>query len=269
MSRSWSNISVRLLAVLWLALGVVADASAVGHGMRKELLSMREVVMLDTLEINDSIVRVLARRIGMVDTSEISRLPMNEIEPTSTRGEMRREKIRQGWARLVPNQFTCQYAGSIGVVSAGIGWHYGKKAHWETDLLIGAVPRYHTGRVRVTFTVKQRYVPWHCRVGGRFVLQPLTAGAFLSTISGDDFWNHQPDRYPDNYYFFSTKVRAHVYAGQRICYRIPESRQLLHSSISLYYELSACDIYIMSKAVNKSYPWSKTLSLAFGLRFVL
>ncbi len=76
--------------------------------------------------------------------------------------EKRRERYMRRWMRLVPNQATLQYAGSIGLMSVGVGWHYGKNQHWETELLIGFVPRYHTESVHTTFTIKERYVPWHC-----------------------------------------------------------------------------------------------------------
>ena len=169
--------------------------------------------------------------------------------------------------RLIPSQATLQYAGSIGLMSVGMGWHYGKNDHWETDLLIGFVPRYHSESVHTTFTLKERYVPWHCRISRRWTLQPLTTGIFFNTISGDDFWKHLPDRYPKHYYGFSTKIRTHVFLGQRLRYNIPRNKRLLHQAVSVYYEISSCDLYIVSKATNKSYPWRQTLSLALGARW--
>ena len=90
-----------------------------------------------------------------------------------------------------------------------------------------------------------------------------------NTISGDDFWKTQPEKYPKKYYGFSTKVRTNIFLGQRFCYHIPKRNRLIHQSISAYYEISSCDLYIVSKATNKEYPWSQTLSLAFGLLFEL
>ena len=104
-------------------------------------------------------------------------------------------------------------------------------------------------------------------LGSRWTLQPLTTGLFFNTISGDDFWRNEPDKYPKRYYGFSTKVRSNVFIGQRWRYSVPTRKRRLHSAISAYYELSSCDLYIVSKAVNHDYPWSRTLSLAFGLRW--
>ena len=180
-----------------------------------------------------------------------------------------RERIAEQWLALLPNQTVLQYAGSIGLLNFGIGWHYGRGEHWETELLFGFVPRYHSDKTHFSFTAKQRYVPWHNELSSRWTLEPLTAGIFFNTISGDDFWANQPDRYPKKYYGFSTKVRTHIFLGQRLRYNIPRRQRRRHQAVSLYYELSTCDLYLVSKITNRTYPWSETLSLALGLRFEL
>lgn len=187
----------------------------------------------------------------------------------ATRYEKHRSNYESRWSKLIPNQFTLQYAGSIGAVSAGAGWHYGKNLHWETDLLVGFLPKYHSRSAHATFTVKERYVPWHCQLNERFTVEPLTAGAFFSTISGEDFWRNQPSRYPKRYYGLPTKLRTNIFVGQRLRFHIPSHKRVLHQSVSVYYEISTCDIYLLSKATNKSYPWSKTLSLAIGVKWDL
>lgn len=201
------------------------------------------------------------------DSSVTEKAPADSLGQRASRYEIRRSQFEKRWMRLIPSQATLQYAGSIGLMSVGVGWHYGKNDHWETDLLVGFVPRYHTEGVHTTFTIKERYVPWHCRLSRRWTLQPLTAGIFFNTISGDDFWKNLPDRYPKHYYGFSTKIRSNVFLGQRLRYHIPRNKRLLHQAVSIYYEISTCDLYIVSKATNKSYPWRQTLSLAFGARW--
>lgn len=195
------------------------------------------------------------------------RIPPDSLRSpnVSPRYVRHRQRVATNWMRIVPNQFTLQYAGSIGAASVGIGWHYGRARHWETEMLVGFVPRYHARHAHYTFTLKERYVPWHVRLSSRWTLQPLTAGLFFSTISGGEFWRREPDKYPKRYYGFSSKVRTNVFLGERIRYAVPSRRRVFHSAISAYYELSSCDLYIVSKATNKSYPWSRTLSLAFGL----
>lgn len=277
------SINSPLLLRAWLLIGMLWSLSrpavqAARHLQVPAAADSAVVVRVDsatTVTLSDSLVRELALKIGMIDASELQQraemMGRTDLDTAQTvhltRYERRRMRAIRGWAKLIPNQATLQYAGSIGIFSVGLGWHYGHNHHWETDLLLGIVPRYHSEHAKTTFTIKQRYVPWHCNLSSRWTLQPLTTGIFFSTISGDDFWKNQPDRYPKNYYGFSTKVRTNVFIGQRLRYNIPRSKRILHQAVSIYYELSTCDLYLVSKAVNKDFPWKDTFSLAFGLRW--
>lgn len=204
---------------------------------------------------------------AMADTSTLDTCAEMLHENLLTPYERRKQRAIHRWEKLIPNQVTLQYAGSIGLLNAGIGWHYGKKHSWETDFLVGFLPRYQSDEVSCTFTLKQRYVPWHCHVHRRWTLEPLTAGFFFNFIGGEDFWAKQPERYPKHYYGFSTKVRTHIYLGQRVRFTIPRNRRFLHQAVSFYYEISTCDLYLVSKITNKDFPWRETLSLALGLRW--
>lgn len=175
-------------------------------------------------------------------------------------------RYRKLWSRLVPRQSVVQFAGSIGIVSFGLGWHYGKGDSWETEILLGGVPKYESDRAKVTLTLKERFVPWHLPVSSRWTVEPLTAGIFFNTIFGEDFWARQPSRYPKKYYGFPTKVRTHVFVGQRLRYRIPARHRLWNKSVSVYYELSTCDLYVASAIPNRNVRLGDIVSLAVGLR---
>ena len=167
--------------------------------------------------------------------------------------------------RLIPNQFTLQYAGSIGVISYGIGWHYGKHKNWETELLVGHVPKYNSSNAKATFTAKQRYIPWHVDLGSRWQLQPLTTGLTFNSIFGEDFWANQPSRYPKKYYGFSTKVRFNVFVGSRMYYNIAHSDRHYLRGIGFYYELGTSELYAISALPNKNVRIGDILSLALGV----
>ena len=47
------------------------------------------------------------------------------------------EKYKKGWESLIPRYEKIQYAGSMGLISLGVGWDYGRKKQWETDLFLG------------------------------------------------------------------------------------------------------------------------------------
>lgn len=241
------------------------NSIALSMGKQSLLIALLLLCSLHT-HAHNNIAATNAIETAITDSLKESDSITTPIEKLS-RYDKNRQRLMKRWKRLIPTQASLQYAGSIGLMSAGWGWHYGKGQHWETDMLIGVVPRYHTEKFHTTFTIKQRYVPWHCMVSHRWTIEPLTAGVFFNTISGDDFWRSLPDKYPKHYYGFSTKVRANIFLGQRLRYNIPRSKRLAHQAVSFYYELSSCDLYIVSKATNKEYPWQETLSLALGLRW--
>lgn len=230
------------------------------------------------ITLPDSVIRRLARQIGMIDTTSVNSY-MHSIgyywdkekqqyqRKTLNRYERRRLRSWKRWSKLIPSHVILQYAGSIGMLNVGLSWHYGKHHNWETEILFGFLPKYQTGAVHATFTLKERYIPWHCNLNSRWELHPLTAGIFFNTISGDEFWKNEPDRYPAPYYRLSTKFRTNIFLGQRIRYKLQKHKRFFNQAVTFYYELSSCDLYIISKAINKEYKWKDTLSLAFGLRW--
>lgn len=65
----------------------------------------------------------------------------------------------------------------------------------------------------------------------------------------------------------STKFRLNVAIGQRITFQIPQSRRRRNKSISLFYEVSSCDLYIRVKFQDGSIPLKDLLGLSIGLKF--
>lgn len=178
------------------------------------------------------------------------------------------KKYKSVWEHLIPNQFITQYAGSIGIVNFGLGWHY-HRHHWETQILGGWVPGYTSDDTKGTLTLKQCYIPWRIKTYKQWDIEPLTTGMFFNTIFGENFWGKEPSRYPANYYGFSTKIRVNIFLGQQIRYNIPNNKRLLFKSISFYYELSTCDLYVVSAFNNSNVHIDDILSLAIGLKLEL
>ena len=54
----------------------------------------------------------------------------------------------------------------------------------------------------------------------------------MNTVFGDQFWVNEPDRYPKGYYGFSSKVRFHIFMGQRLTYDIDPQRRFLAKSVT-------------------------------------
>lgn len=119
----------------------------------------------------------------------------NEL-PAPKRWDKRVHLRYEGWERLKPTHVKMQYAGGMGVMSAGVGWDYGKRRQWETDFLIGYLPPKYATDLLFTLTVKQNYIPWSMSFDKHWALEPFYCGLYLTTIAGEEFWKRNPDVTP-------------------------------------------------------------------------
>lgn len=187
-----------------------------------------------------------------------------------TRYDRRIRRYRRHWAALIPTHTVVQYAGNMGLVSAGIGWEYGKRRQWETEVLFGFLPKYNSDRGKMTMTLKENYIPWHLTFKRGYLLDPLTCGLYVNTVYGPEFWSRQPGRYPDKYYhFLSTKLRINAFLGQRIGIVIPRNRRKYVKNVTLFYEVSTCDLYVRAMFMDQSVKLTDITSLSLGLRLQL
>lgn len=189
--------------------------------------------------------------------------------PVNPRYEQRMAKRVELWNRLIPNMLTLQYAGDIGTVSAGIGWDYGRSNQWETHLLIGLVTKQNRQKAYVTTTLRETYVPWRIRLSPLWSIRPLSVSLSANTILNGDFWVSEPDRYPSGYYGFSSKIRFHLGLGQRIAFSIPERKRVAAREVSIYYEISTCDLYVRQKIKSSSIPLKDIIVIGLGAIFVI
>lgn len=185
-----------------------------------------------------------------------------------SRFDKREHRYRKNWGALIPTQIVAQNAGNMGFLSAGIGWDYGKRKQWETHLLFGYIPKYQSTRGKLSMTLKENYIPWSIDMKHGLSIEPLRCGLYVNTVYGHEFWKSQPSRYPDDYYaFLSTKFRLNVFLGQQITINIPqEKRKLLTKSITAFYEISTCDLYIRAKVVDDHVSLMDILGLSIGLK---
>lgn len=172
----------------------------------------------------------------------------------------------EGWERMKPTHVKMQYAGGMGVLSTGVGWDYGKRRQWETDVLLGYLPAKYASDFLLTLTVKQNYIPWSMSFDKHWALEPFYCGMYLTTIAGEEFWKKEPGRYPNRYYNFSTKIRPYIFIGQRMNFNLKNS---IVQHTSLFYEVSTCELYIISKATNRSLTMRDVLRFSFGAKVQL
>ena len=185
--------------------------------------------------------------------------------PVASRLAERQDRYRQRWQRLIPRYSKIQFAGGMGVISAGVGWDYGKKKQWETDLFIGFVPKFSADKATGSFTIKQNYIPWRVGLGGRWSLEPLTTGLYANKLTSRNFWGREPEKYGGPYYRFATNTRFSIFAGQRITYNLGHRHR--RQAITAFYEFSSNDLYLVSAFTNSSLDLDDILVLSFGVKF--
>ena len=122
----------------------------------------------------------------------------------------------------------------------------------------------------MTMTLKENFIPWSIYNRHGWLIEPLSCGIYFNTVFGSEFWDREPDRYPDKYYpLLKTKIRTNVFIGQRLTKIVPTNRRKFLKSITLFYEISSCDLYIRSAIMERDVSMWDILGLSLGLKFQL
>ncbi len=183
----------------------------------------------------------------------------------ATRQERSMERRTRAWNSLIPRYSKVQYAGGMGMISAGPGWDYGRKRQWETEVFVGILPKFSGGRTTATLTLKQNYTPWSIPLGGGFAFEPFETGIYVNKVLSRNFWGREPEKYGGKYYKFMTNTRLNFCVGQR--WKMDMNERSSIRSMSFFYEVSSNDLYIISKVNNKTLKPSEYLVFSVGLRF--
>lgn len=179
------------------------------------------------------------------------------------------ERRKEIWSNFIPNSAVGQFAGNIGLVEAGLGWNYGKRNRWETNFLLGFVPKLKSGESDFTLTLRENFAPW--RVGKNNM--KFTPGVFsltFSSILNDRYWFRMPEKYPtEGYYWLKTRLRTQIGFGERLSFvRAKESKKILEA-VSVYYQLDLDDIGILSAIPNKQITLYDIIHFGCGVIFHL
>ena len=186
-----------------------------------------------------------------------------------SRYDRRVHRYRKRWEALIPTHTKIQFAGNMGLLSLGTGWDYGKRNQWETDVFLGVLPKYQSDCTKLTFTLKQNYIPWSLQIKeSRFSAEPLTCGMYFNTVFGDEFW--VKNRIVIRKATTVSRPKYHpCFSRTAHPYDIDPRRRFTAKAITLFYEISTCDLYIVSAFTNKYLKPKDYLSLSFGVKLQL
>ena len=178
--------------------------------------------------------------------------------------EKHKEKVADIWMKLIPRHSTFQFAGGMGLIELSIGWDYGKKRQWNTDLFFGFIPKYSSKDYKLVISLKETYYPWNLTLSRHLSVQPLSASIYFSSVAADNFWARQPSKYPNGYYWFSTRIRTNIAIGS--AFLINHDRKSYDRNIALFYELGTNDFYILSMFGNDYIKLTDIFKLSLGLK---
>lgn len=164
----------------------------------------------------------------------------------------------------VPDEGVLQYAGSIGFLSAGVGYQvFRQRAH--VDIIFGYVPANFGGAPLETITLKFTAAPWHWRAQKRLSITPLTTGVYFCYTPGRQFSSDLPSWYPSGYYWWSEAIRANLIIGGSLNLSLPRGEHFRR--VDLYYELGTNEIKLASYVQNTgSLHLHQILHAGIGLR---
>lgn len=148
---------------------------------------------------------------------------------------------------FVPDHATVQYAGSMGMFSAGAGYtNRSDKSH--LDFFMGYVPKKNSYNRLGVATVKYTQSVWKSRdITEHWSYTPLTVGVFITYTFGKHFqW---PEQYPSGYYWWSESLRPNIFIGGNIRYTFTDTNI---RRITLYYELGTNELKLTSYLVNSN-----------------
>jgi hypothetical protein len=150
---------------------------------------------------------------------------------------------------IAPDFAVVQYAGSIGYISAGLGYDLFQN-RGRASVHFGSVPRSEGGPLNI-MALKVIGEPWTIAVTERTTINPLDVGLMVSYHMGDDFKTNVPDLLAKrNYYWWHTNLRVHLITETSVTVKMDRGR--FFRKITGYIELNSNDLYMVSYASNAS-----------------
>lgn len=164
---------------------------------------------------------------------------------------------------IIPHHASLQFAGSMGMFSAGFGYASSTDRN-HLDINLGYVPSFYSSDDLYVITLKVTHAFWKTRmINENMGFTPFTSGIFITYTLGKNFsW---PARYPDGYYWWSESVRPNIFVGGNVQYIIPNSIKV--RKVTLYYELGTNELKVVSYIKNAStLPFRQILQLGIGVK---
>jgi hypothetical protein len=165
-----------------------------------------------------------------------------------------------------PDHMVVQFAGNIGLVSAGPGYSF-LNDKMNADFMYGIVPSFESNTSIHLLTAKLSYNPINIKLSENYMFEPLKIGSGISYSIGRQFYTTWPKQYPDSYYWWASSLRLTPFIGSTISRKIRNENTAI-KRLELYGEVGTTDLDIVSKLDNKSLSYGDILNIAIGTKLV-
>lgn len=167
-------------------------------------------------------------------------------------------------SHFLPDHITGQFAGNIGVLSAGFGYA-SSSGKLSSDLMIGYVPRFIGDATIITIAQKNTFKGRNFRYQKLHNLYP-SLGFSINIETGNSSFLQLPSEYPNGYYS-TNAIKFGLFAGLNYEGKVkPDSR---FKQLVYYAEVGTLGSYVYYNIKRKEYFNPDILSLALGVKIKL
>jgi hypothetical protein len=163
----------------------------------------------------------------------------------------------------VPDYFPVQYAGNIGVISAGVGYVFSKD-RYQLSLVYGYAPKSAAGVTIHAVTARNIFHLFRFHLTKRNTLIPYAALGLSVELGGKSFLT-LPSNMPSGYYKFPKSV--HLIPGTGFKLRCRSNSSSI-SAIEFFGEVSTVDAYVYYKIISDEVRMNQILTFAIGVHLV-
>ena len=163
-----------------------------------------------------------------------------------------------------PDYVKVQFAGNIGLFSAGVGYNVFKD-FMATELLYGYVPESVSEAEKIhVFTLKNT-IPVYSRTWDE-IQASLITGFTFTYETGNNSELKFPDRFPDGYYF-TNAFHVTLFGGVNVHRKFEQSRRF--RGVDFYIEWGAVETYLWYAITSKEVNLKDAFSTALGINLYL
>lgn len=162
---------------------------------------------------------------------------------------------------FLPDHYTAQFAGNIGVLSAGFGYQTAS-GRLSSDLMIGYVPHFIGNATIITISQKNTIKLRNFRPSFIQRCYP-SLGLSINIETGNNSFISLPSNYPEGYYS-TNAVKFGLFTGLNYQGKVQANKW--YKQFEYYAELGTLGSYIYYNIMSKDYLNLDIFSLALGVK---